>query len=89
MLWRTPTAVLILLRPGVQFKSVKGNALLADGDLSQVPPHLTVESVLIHSQIAGRIAQTNKSRDDRSHFSATQVDGSDLLSDMAQLFADG
>ncbi len=89
MLRRTPTAVLILLRPGVHFKPIKGNALLTDGNFRQAPSYLPVEPVLIHSQIAGGITQSNKSRENRSHFSAPQINRSDLLPDMAQLFADG
>ena len=87
MLWRTPTAVHILLRPGVHFKPIKGNALLTDGNLREAFPNLPVESVLVHSQVAGGITQTNKSWKNRSHLSAPQVDSGDLLSDMAQLFA--
>ncbi len=89
MLWRTPTAVHILLRPGVHFKPIKCNALLTDRNFRQVYPNLPVESVLIHSQIAGGITQADKSRENRSHLSAPQIDGSDLFPDMAQLFADG
>ena len=87
MLWRTPTAVHILLRPGVHFKPIKGNALLANGNFREAYPNLPVESVLVHSQIGGSITQTNKSGENRSHLSAPQVNSSNLLSDMAQLFA--
>ncbi len=89
MFWRTPTAVHILLRPGVHFKPIKGNALLTDGNLREAYPNLPVESVLVHSQVAGGITQTNKSGENRSHLSAAQVHSSNLLSDMAQLFAYG
>ena len=89
MLWRTPTAVHILLRPGVHFKPIKGNALLTDGNLRQAAANLPVESVAVHAQVAGGITQTNQSGMNRSHLSAPQVNRSDLFSDMAQLFADG
>ena len=89
MLWRTPTAFYILLRPGVHFKPIKGNALLANGNFREAYPNLPVESVLVHSQVAGGITQTNKSGKNRSHHSAPQVHSGDLLSDMAQLFAYG
>ncbi|MFT7289263.1 MAG: hypothetical protein ACI87W_003392 [Halieaceae bacterium] len=82
MLWRTPTAVSILLRPGVHFKSLKSNALLADRYLRQGYANLPVESILVHSQVARGVAQADKSRENRGHFSAPQVDSSDLLSDM-------
>lgn len=70
MLWRTPTAAHILLRPGVHFKPIKGNALLTDWNLREAYPNLPVESVLVHSQITGCITQTNKSGKNRSHLSA-------------------
>jgi hypothetical protein len=89
MLWRTPTAVLILLRPGVHFKPVKRNALPTDGDFRQAASHFAAESVFIHPQISRGIAQAYKSRQNRKHLSAPQIDSSDLLSDMAQLPADG
>ena len=89
MLWRTPTAFHILLRPGVHFKPIKGNALLTDGYLREAYPNLPVESIFFHSQVAGGITQTNKSWKNRSHLSAPQVDSSDLLSDMALLFTYG
>ena len=93
MLWRTPTTVHILLRlllrPGVHFKPIKRNALLTDGYLREAYPNLPVESVLVHSQVAGGITQTNESGENRSHLSAPQVHSSNLFPDMAQLFAYG
>jgi hypothetical protein len=56
MLWRTPTAVHILLRPGVHFKPIKCNALLTDGNLGEAYPNLSVESVLVHAQVARGVA---------------------------------
>ena len=87
MLWRTPTAFHILLRPGVHFKPIKGNALFANRDFRKAYPNLPIESVLVHSQVAGGITQTNEPGKNRSHLSAPQVDSGDLLSDMTQLFA--
>ena len=89
MLWRTPTAFHIVLRPGVHFKPIKGNALLANGNFREAYPNVPIESVLIHSQVAGGITQADKSRENRSHLSAPQVNGSDLFPDMAQLSAYG
>ena len=60
MLWRTPTAVHILLRPGVHFKPIKGNALLTDGNLGQLCPNLPVESVLVHAQVGRGIAESDQ-----------------------------
>lgn len=89
MLWRTPTAVLILLRPGVHFKPVKRNALPTNGNFRQAASDFPAESVFIHAQVGRGIAQAYKSRQNRNHLSAPQIDSSDLLSDMTQLLTDG
>lgn len=54
-----------MIHPGVQFKSVEGDALLADTDFSQKRPYLGVEAIAIHAEIARRIAEANQSRNDR------------------------
>ena len=51
-----------MIHPGVQFKSVEGDALFADTDFSQKGPHLGVEAVAVHAEIARRIAEANQSR---------------------------
>jgi hypothetical protein len=85
MLWRTPTAIHILLRPGVHFKPIKCNALLTDWNLRQTRPNFPVESVLVHAQVAGSIAQTDESREKNGHVPAPQIHRSYLLPDMTQL----
>lgn len=60
MLWRTPTAVHILLRPGVHFKPIKGNALLTDGNFRQAPSYLAIESILVHAQVGGSITEADQ-----------------------------
>mgnify|MGYP003387402946 CR=1 FL=1 len=89
MLWRTPTAVHILLRPGVHFKPIKCNALLTDWNLRQTRPNFAVESVLVHAQVAGSITQTDESREKNGHVLASQIHRSNLLPDMAQFLANG
>ena len=44
-----------MVHPGVQFKSVEGNALIADRDFSQMWTHFAVEAVAIHAHIQGRV----------------------------------
>ena len=88
MLWRTPTAVHILLRPGVHFKPIKGNALLTDGDLRQDSADLPVKSVLVHAQVGRGIAETDQAGLDLHHLS-TQIHGGNLFALVAQLLADG
>jgi hypothetical protein len=37
-----------LIRPGIQLKSIKGDAAFADGNFSEVRPHFRVEAVSVH-----------------------------------------
>lgn len=60
MLWRTPTAIHILLRPGVHFKPIKGYALLADGNRGQLCPNLAIESILVHAQVGRGITEADQ-----------------------------
>ena len=55
----TPVAGLILVRLGVQIKSVEGNALDADPDLGQSRANLGVEPVAIHAEIERCVPQPN------------------------------
>ena len=51
-----------MIHPGVQFKPVEGNPLLADWDSRQMGPNLRVETIPVHSQIKGGIAQAQQAR---------------------------
>jgi hypothetical protein len=53
-----------LLHPGVQFKSVEGDALFADADFSQIRPYFSVEPIAIHAEILGHVAEADQSRRD-------------------------
>ena len=44
-----------MVHPGVQFKSVEGDALFPDGYLNQIRSDFAVEAVAIHAQIQGGI----------------------------------
>jgi len=46
-----------VVRPGVQFKAIEGDPLSADRDYREEWPHLGVEAIGVHAQIARRIAQ--------------------------------
>ena len=50
----------MVVRPRLQFKSVKGDALGADRDISEVRPYVVVKSVPIHAEIPGRILQPDE-----------------------------
>ena len=73
MLWRTPTAVHILLRPGVHFKSIKGNALPADENLRQAATYLPVKPVLVHAQVSRGIAEADQTGLDMHRYRLTRV----------------
>ncbi|MCC7325858.1 MAG: hypothetical protein IT521_03530 [Burkholderiales bacterium] len=55
-------AVSILVSPGVKVKPIEGDALLTDRDVDKVWPHLRVEAVLVHAEIARRVAEANEAR---------------------------
>ena len=88
MLRRTPTAAYILFRPGVHFKPIKGYALLADGNRSQLCPNLAIESILVHAQVGRGIAESDQAGLDLHALSA-YVHSSYLGSDMAYFSTDG
>ena len=48
--------------PGIEFKPVEGHALAADRDFSDIGADLAVESVAVHAEIVGRIAQSQQPR---------------------------
>lgn len=51
-----------MIHPGVQFNSVKGDALLADPDFGDLRPYLGVEAVAVHAQVEGRVTQPQQAR---------------------------
>jgi hypothetical protein len=51
LLTGTPVADLILICPGVNFKSIERNALSADRDLSDIGPDFNVETIPVHPKI--------------------------------------
>jgi hypothetical protein len=53
---------LILLPPGIQFKAVEGDALATDADFPDKGPDFGVEAVAVHTEVAGRIPESEHSR---------------------------
>jgi len=51
-----PVALDIVLRPGVEFKTIEGDALYADGNVHELRTHVPIEAVLVHAEIARRIS---------------------------------
>ena len=60
-----PVATLILVRPGIEVKPVKGNSLGADRDGRHEGANLTIETVFVHAEVGRGIAQPDESRHQR------------------------
>ena len=55
-----------MIHPGIQIKPVEGYALLSDANFNEIRPYLGVKAVAVHTQIEGRIAQSDQSWCDRA-----------------------
>ena len=77
-----------MVHPGIDFKAIEGDTLLADPELGQGGAHLTVKAVAVHAQVAGGIAEADQAGLDL-HALSPYVHSSYLGSDMAQLGTDG
>ena len=53
-----------MLHPGIEFKSVEGDALPPDANFHQIRPYLGVETITVHAEVAGRVPEANQSRRD-------------------------
>lgn len=58
----TPFAAEVSIGPGVQFKTVKSDALLPHAPFVQLRADFAVEAVLVHAEVGGRIPQANDAR---------------------------
>jgi hypothetical protein len=65
-----PVATLILIRPGIEVKPVKGDALGADRDGLYQRANLAIEAVLVHAEVGRGIAQPDESRHERDRRAA-------------------
>jgi hypothetical protein len=59
--------VLIIVHPGVKINAVKGDATLADWNFGEKRPHLGVEPIAVHAEIAGRVTIADEARKDDGH----------------------
>jgi hypothetical protein len=62
----TPVAGLIVLGSLFHFKTVEGAALATDLNLREERPDFAVESVLVHAEEVGRVAEADEARKKRS-----------------------
>jgi len=91
----TPVAGLILIHPGVQFKTVKSDGLLTEGNFSDIGSNHVIEFVAVHTQVGRGIAQPDQSRQDlygmcffagHGFDLSTQIDVCDRDAAMTELF---
>ena len=52
----------MVLHPGVQFKPVESDTLPTDRNTCEELPKLGIEAITIHTEVEGRVAQTNEPR---------------------------
>jgi hypothetical protein len=62
-----PVAALIVVGPGVEVKAVKSDPLRADWNHGKERTNLTIEAILVHSEIGRRVAQADKTRQKRRY----------------------
>ena len=48
--------------PVIQFKAIKGHALMTDRNLREIRSNLAVEAIAIHAEIAGRVTKSDQPR---------------------------
>ena len=77
----------IVLRPGIDFKSVEENGLLSQGDLGQGRAHHAIKCILVDPQVSWGIAESDQAGLDLHALSA-YVNSSYLGPDMAQFSTD-
>jgi hypothetical protein len=57
-----PVAALIVVRPGIEVKAIKGHSLRTDRDRAKEGTHVTIEAILVHAQVRGCVAQSDEAR---------------------------
>lgn len=51
-----------MIRPGVEFKTVKSDALSADGNFGKGGAYLSVEAIAVYAEVTWRITKTKQAR---------------------------
>jgi hypothetical protein len=54
----------MVIDPSVQFKTIKGDPLPANGDFSEVGADVSVEAAPVHAEVAWRVAKAEEPRED-------------------------
>ena len=60
-----PVAALIVVGPGIEVKAVEGDPLRADADYGEERTDVAVEAIFVHAEIRRRVAQPDKTRQER------------------------
>ena len=55
-----PVAALIVIRPCIEVNAIEGDALDADAESEDAGAHFAVESVLVHAEVGGGVAQSDE-----------------------------
>lgn len=55
---------LMVIDPGVEVKTIEGDAAVADWDFRKERPDFSVEPVAVHAQVRGRVAMPDEARKD-------------------------
>jgi hypothetical protein len=55
-----PVATLILIRPRIEVKAIKGDSLDANRNERELRTDFAIEAVPVHPEVGGRVAQSNK-----------------------------
>jgi hypothetical protein len=55
-----PVAALIVIRPCIEVNAVEGDSLDADAQRAKARADFPVEAVLVHTEIAGGVAQSDE-----------------------------
>jgi hypothetical protein len=60
-----PVAALIVVGPGIEVKSVKGNPVRADWNRGEKRTNVTIEAIFVHAEIRRGVAQADETRQER------------------------
>jgi hypothetical protein len=60
-----PVATLIVVRPRIEVKAIKGNSLDADWNGRKMRADVSIEAIFVHAEIQGRISQSYEPRQER------------------------
>lgn len=52
----------VVVHPGIELKTIKRDALFADGDFGKARPYLGIEPIAIHTEVGWRVPQPQHAR---------------------------